>query len=650
MRRTLLSIFSVAVLGCNLCFDLKPAQARPLTSATIQRRINTVKLLLQGKSPRDAHDFDVLRLRDALSTGRSSQAQLKFNDGSVARVGELALFSFIPNTREFNLRNGTALFIIPPKQGRTYVRTPHGSAGIRGSALFVRMDAEKDITIIGALTNNPDGDMEISTTGSSQNIPLKAGQLAIISNGKIELFKFDLKEFYRTSKLVRGFNLDKQDAPSADPDVAKVQVETLEALAGQIPLAGKVIENPSDLKLSSGSLDRAMGINVPRPLAPQPRDVVLGIDPNNNPPDRLPEGSDVSRGGGSIPGPSEPGDGTGGNPQKSGNPIPHDGPIVSKSGPLPGIQEKPADPPEAIPKPDPSLGPAPTPSKDPSTNSGSGAAPGSNTPSPNPGLGTPGSGQSTPNSAPNSPVGSQTPISTPITSTVTPTSPIGNQTPVSSSPTAPTVTTTSPIGSQTPVSTPTTPTVTSTSPVGSQTPVSTPTSSIGSQTPVVSTPIIPTVTSTSPVGSQTPVSAPTTPTVTSVIAPTTPISTPISTPTTPTVTPVNTPTTSIATPVSTPTTPTPGLGTPGTTLTTTPTTPALKDPSLPSSTAIVTPPNSTPVPTPALTTTPTTPTTTTTQTQAAPNLAPALSPSTSQVLETTAPPRSTTPATPPATN
>ncbi len=613
MRRTLLSICSVAVLGGNILFDMHSAEAKPLTSASIQRRINTVKLMLQGKSPRDAQLSDVLRLRDALSTGRSSQAQLKFNDGSVARVGELALFSFVPNTREFNLRNGTALFIIPPKQGRTYVSTPHGSAGIRGSALFVRMDAEKGITIIGALTNNPDGDMEISTNGGSQNIPLKAGQIAIISGGKIELFKFDLKEFYRTSKLAEGLNLDKQDAPSADPDVAKVQAETLAALAEQTPLVGNVIENPSALKLSAASFDRAMGIDIPRPLAPQPGDIVRAPDPTNIPPSRLPDDAG-SRPIGSVPPPEDK--------------------IISVEGKLPGLKE-PSSPPAANPP-------------------GGGNPPGTgnNPPNQNPGIGVPGGGSSTPNTSnptPNSASGTTggatTPNSTSSPGLSTPggtttNSPTSTPTPGLGSAGGTTATNTTPLGTTLTTPSPTLP--------ASQAPPTTSPNTVTPTTPNKVTPTTPTTVAPTTPTAVTPttptVVAPTTPntvtpTTPTVVAPTTPNTV---TPTTPTVVAPTAPTAVIPTTptVVAPTTPTAVI----------PTTPTVVAPTIPNTVTPITTPNTvtpppaspatTAVPTPALSAAPTT----TTTTQSA-SLTPALNPSSAQIQETTVPPRST-PTTP----
>ncbi|MBN3877239.1 FecR family protein [Nostoc sp. JL23] len=211
----------------------------PLTRAEIQNLRNIVQLIPKDKlKKRAARKLDAMTPGDGLSTGRASLADLRFNDGSLARVGEQALFQFLPKTRDFKLTNGTVLLLIPPGKGQTRIQTPNAAAAIRGSALFVRYDQQTDTTIVGALTNSG---IEVSNKKASQTQVLEAGQMVIIVKGEFQrLYDFDLRNFYETSQMVRELDLNRQ-----------VQAETSAALEAQPPIKGEgVIENPSFVQLT----------------------------------------------------------------------------------------------------------------------------------------------------------------------------------------------------------------------------------------------------------------------------------------------------------------------------------------------------------------------------------------------------------------
>ncbi|MBN3894398.1 MAG: FecR domain-containing protein [Nostoc sp. NOS(2021)] len=224
----------------------------PLTRAEIQNLRNLVQLIPRDRQKkRPARKSDAMIPGDGLSTGRASLADLRFNDGSLARVGEQAIFEFLPKTRSFRLSNGTALLLIPPGRGQTLIQTPSAAAAIRGSALFVRYNQQTDTTIVGALTNSG---IEVSNKEASQTQVLQAGQMMVIVQGKFQgLYDFDLRNFYETSDLVRGFDLNKQNlTPTSDPAIASVQAETAGALKAQSPIVGEgVVENPSFLQLTT---------------------------------------------------------------------------------------------------------------------------------------------------------------------------------------------------------------------------------------------------------------------------------------------------------------------------------------------------------------------------------------------------------------
>ena len=199
-----------------------------LKKATITTLRNRVRLKGKGSPLRSAQPSDILKPGDRLTTGRSSLAEFRFNDGTLARMGELALFRFVPRQRNFFLNQGTVLLLIPPGKGISRVRTPNIQAGIRGSALFVRHDPDTNTTIVGALTNSG---IEVSDRGTNQIQELKAGQMVVAVDGQIEsLYDFDLATFYETSVLGEGILQGKAKLP-------KVLQEIQEGLAFQANLA-----------------------------------------------------------------------------------------------------------------------------------------------------------------------------------------------------------------------------------------------------------------------------------------------------------------------------------------------------------------------------------------------------------------------------
>ncbi|MBE9065076.1 FecR domain-containing protein [Leptolyngbya cf. ectocarpi LEGE 11479] len=235
-----------------------------LTWAKVERLRNRVHLIPNGYGARLARVADVMSIGDALRTAPSARAELRFNDGSLARVGEQATFRFTPNTRNFQLSNGTVLLLIPPGRGRTTIQTPNAVTGIQGSALFVRVrclaelssegNCSAPVTFVGALTNNPAGAMVAFNESGSQQQPIYAGEMIVIEGDEIiERLEFDLRTFYQTSGLVEGLNLDSPTPPEElSEDLQGVWQEIQDALElqGDFDAQGsaeEIVENPGFL-------------------------------------------------------------------------------------------------------------------------------------------------------------------------------------------------------------------------------------------------------------------------------------------------------------------------------------------------------------------------------------------------------------------
>lgn len=206
LRQAAAGVTCAVLWGFSIALPVNPALAgTPLNRAVIETLRNQVRLLQQDRSARPATVSDTLTPGDGVATGQLALAELRFNDGSLARMGEQVVFWFTPQDRTFRLSNGTMLMLIPPGQGNTRIQTPNVTAGIRGSALFVRFDAESNTTLVGALTNSG---IEVSNADGTERQELQAGQMAVVVDDRIEqVYEFDLETFYQTSPLVEGLSL-----------------------------------------------------------------------------------------------------------------------------------------------------------------------------------------------------------------------------------------------------------------------------------------------------------------------------------------------------------------------------------------------------------------------------------------------------------
>ncbi|MCY7407394.1 MAG: FecR domain-containing protein, partial [Alkalinema sp. CAN_BIN05] len=226
----------------------------PLTQATLRKVVNRVDLLLRSQPVRSAQVNDRLSSSgDSVKTQRASRTELKFNDGTLAKVGELANFRFTPNTRRFELGNGTYLFLVPPGRGNTEFNTPNAKAGVKGSALFIRYIEESDTTIMGALTNNPLGPMDITVGGKKQD--LYAGQMVFAIKDRIDRIEtFDLTTFLRTSPMYRDIDL-------TDPDLKAVRQEMADAVVTQVAAIGILPANVATMSTPGISSDPTSSVS-----------------------------------------------------------------------------------------------------------------------------------------------------------------------------------------------------------------------------------------------------------------------------------------------------------------------------------------------------------------------------------------------------
>lgn len=256
---TLIAALAIAPVPALVIPTVAQSQTT-LTQGTLAAVRNQVRLIRQNQSPRSARPADTIRPGDSLATAAASTADIRFNDNSLARLGEQTMFRFAPRMRAVDLANGTLLLLVKPGSNGTSVRTPNAAVGIRGSALFVRYIKESDTTLIGALTTSG---ITAFNGNASESVELQGGQMAAIVGDRIErVYNFDLQTFYETSALTEGLELTEMSEDSRDPMLTAVRAEIATALADQAPLSTAVTENPAFVRLPSRSSQEFPDSNV----------------------------------------------------------------------------------------------------------------------------------------------------------------------------------------------------------------------------------------------------------------------------------------------------------------------------------------------------------------------------------------------------
>lgn len=285
------SLTLVSTAGILLWAPIASADV-PLTRADVEALLNRVELLPRGASPRPARLADYLGRGDSLRTATASRAELRFNDGSLARIGQHATFQFVPNTRNFRLSNGTMLLLIPPGQGRSTIQTPNVVTGVQGTGLVIRYISTQNLTLVMALTESSAGPMSITTLDGQQETTLAAGQMALIQDNQIQVVEFDLGAFYQTSDLIQGLHLDDENYAGDHHDpVDAVRQETLAALENQPEFdVSTSFLNPEWIQTEESNLlapprELSPSININSSLSPAGR-AVDGV--NLNPSQALP--------------------------------------------------------------------------------------------------------------------------------------------------------------------------------------------------------------------------------------------------------------------------------------------------------------------------------------------------------------------------
>lgn len=179
---------------------------------------------------------------NAIITGDKSRVELKFNDGSIARLGQFSVFSFKEGTRDLNLKQGSVLLNVPKGMGRTNIKAAAVTAAITGTTvLFQAFENYAAIYVYEGSVSIP------------PNFVLGPGEALIFENGQFRREKFDIREAVDSAALFTKF----VESPNAGPFKLR---EILEKIADQldIPLPDEL----DDTKNVDAILNRIVEIEM----------------------------------------------------------------------------------------------------------------------------------------------------------------------------------------------------------------------------------------------------------------------------------------------------------------------------------------------------------------------------------------------------
>ena len=127
---------TLCVLALSSLAIVAAHAATPFTQATVTRLQNKVSYgEVKGEQSvlRPAAPQDVVRAMNFLQSETDSRAELRYEDGSLVRIGQNTIFSFEANTRTLTLTKGSFIFYVPKGSGGGVIKTPSLTAAITGT-------------------------------------------------------------------------------------------------------------------------------------------------------------------------------------------------------------------------------------------------------------------------------------------------------------------------------------------------------------------------------------------------------------------------------------------------------------------------------------------------------------------------------------
>ena len=167
---------------------------------------------------------------NAVVTGQKSRAELQFNDGTITRLGQLTSFSFTQGTRTAQVKQGTALFVVPKGMGGTTIQAGPVTAAITGTTLLVQVVDGRVLVYV----------YEGSVVVDGKTI--EGGQVISVEKGASVVNRFDVRKGLDTAAVFSKF--------IESPSQRQVELQLAEVLkqAGDNPAAKSDLQDRAVLE------------------------------------------------------------------------------------------------------------------------------------------------------------------------------------------------------------------------------------------------------------------------------------------------------------------------------------------------------------------------------------------------------------------
>jgi hypothetical protein len=263
-RKRLLQCAGVFLVFAFLFEDF----AASIDHSKITEVVNDVKVIdPQSGKAGSAEVNDLFKIPEIMKTGAESRSEMVAEDQTITRVGADTLFSFEPQGRTINLRQGSILFQSPTGKGGGTIRTASATASVLGTTIIV--------------VATKDGGFKLLVLEGTGRLRMPNGTIRIVHGGQLivvppgaqlpgPVLDFLLSEEVTTSLLVRGF---KRPLPSWGKIWKQILEQEEEIAAGRFRVPTGVIGTYVDPNNRINEIQALhLGAPTPTPVpTPPPR-------------------------------------------------------------------------------------------------------------------------------------------------------------------------------------------------------------------------------------------------------------------------------------------------------------------------------------------------------------------------------------------
>ena len=215
--RIMKQLFAFALVsGCALA--AATTQAIDLKQSKVTQVVNDVQIISAADQKQKAASVnDTFSMPDLLRTGAASRAELVADDQTVTRVGANTIFSFDPENRSIDLKQGSLLFHAPHGKGGGSIHTGSATASVLGTTLIITTTPSGGFKVLAL-----EGRVEIKFP-NGRKMFLTPGQMTFILPGgkQSPVIIFRLDELIGSSLLVGGFPDALDSLPLIQEEIAK---------------------------------------------------------------------------------------------------------------------------------------------------------------------------------------------------------------------------------------------------------------------------------------------------------------------------------------------------------------------------------------------------------------------------------------------